>query len=146
MDALADGAIVVDAESGDFIASGVSVLNLKSGSKNGGKKTQAASAAALDAGAVSIKVSEDCCGTDLRSEGKFLQVFNGNRPGAVGGKEGLKIPLRAPGADIMSADEFMRLAGEGQKTGVIAWLKLGRRADGPRDEFVSDLSLFSRVP
>ena len=92
LDFIADGAIVIN-RNGAVVASGVTVLDLAKGSQNGGKKTAAASSAAQgDAKndktlAVSIKLSEDACGTDLDISGKMLQIFNGALDGELG-KEG----------------------------------------------------------
>ena len=148
LDFLTDGAMVIDVRTGNVIASGVTVLDLSRGSKNGGKKTQAASSAARGDGkdpatfSVAIKLSEDDCGLDMDpSLRKVLQVFNGELVDAeTGVVEAVKIPIRDLTAPAVADSEFIRLAGDGHVLGVKAFLDSeagAGRVDEPRDKDVS---------
>ena len=148
LDFLTDGAMVVDIRTGNVIASGVTVLNLSHGSRNGGKKTQAASSAARGDGmdvatySVTLKLSEDDCDVDLNPHLlKYLQIFNGMMGDAETGiVEAMKVPIRDPEAPVVADIEFMQLAQDGHVLGVKAFLaneNNPERVDEPRDEFVS---------
>ena len=111
LDLLTDGGIVISTN-GDFVASGVTVLDLAKGSVNGGKKTAAASSAAQGDGidettfGIATKLSEDDCGNTLVvAGGQKVTVFNGALPdGAkMGGKEGYGVLIRDPNAPAVAA-------------------------------------------
>ena len=145
LDFLIDGAMIVDIHPDRFgwiIASGVTVLDLSHGSRNGGKKTQAASSAARGNNAdpetvsLAIKLSEDDCDVDLDpSLIKYLQVFNGELIDETTERvEPAKIPIRCPRAPAVTASEYIRLAKSGHVLGVRAFLEANEgRVDEPRD-------------
>ena len=148
LDFLIDGAMFITPE-GLVFGSGISVLDLAKGSRQGGKKTQAASSAAQGDGkdeytrAVTIKLSEDDAQDKLSKDAHpKVTMFNGAlgaEPGA-GGKEGYKIPLRDPTAPVVTDEEFVRLAQDGHVNGVEAFLAEEAnqgRVDEPKSGFVS---------
>ena len=142
LDYLIDGAMVIRPD-GTVFGSGVTVLDLQRGTVNGGKKSAAASAAALNGPAVTIKLSEDDCGTKfVKGTTQTVTIFNGvlgDGPGE-GGKEGYKVPIRDPKAPAVTDEEFVRLAGDGHVAGVEAFVedeKNEGRVDEPREENVS---------
>ena len=131
-----------------MVASGVTVLDLTRGSRNGGKKTQAASSAARGNGkdlatfSVTIKLSEDDCDVDLDPKlPKVLQIFNGEMVDeATGHVEPFKVPLRDPEAPAVADSEFIRLAQDGHIPGVQAFLAdeaNAGRVDAPLSQDVS---------
>ena len=143
---MADGAIIINKD-GRVVAAGVTVRSLERGSTNGGKKSQAASSAALGDGKdpkkfnLSMKFSEDDCSDDLeQGGGRKATVYNGALGEQPGGKEGYTIPLRPEGAPAVSDEEFVRLAQDGHEAGVEAFLReKGNegRVDVPKDDAVS---------
>ena len=137
--------MVVDVKSSYVIASGVTVLDLSRGSRNGGKKTQAASSASRGDGendltlSVAIKLSEDDCDVDLDPTlTKKLQVFNGMKVDPVTEVvEPVKVPIRDPTAPAVTDREFIRLACDGHVPGVQAFVDDPAnegRVDVPRNE------------
>ena len=148
LDFLTDGGIVISTD-GDFVASGVTVLDLAKGSVNGGKKTAAASSAAQGDGidettfGIATKLSEDDCGNTLVvAGGQKVTVFNGALPdGAkMGGKEGYGVLIRDPTAPAVTDEEFVRLAEAGHVAGVVAFTTAAEnkgRVDAPRRPSVS---------
>ena len=128
LDFLIDGAMFITPE-GLVFGSGISVLDLAKGSRQGGKKTQAASSAAQGDGedestrAVTIKLSEDDAQDKLSKDAHpKVTMFNGALGAEPGGKEGYKIPLRDPTAPVVTDEEFVRLAQDGHVNGVEAFL------------------------
>ena len=148
LDFLADGAIVIS-KIGNVVASGVTVLDLKKGSVNGGKKTAAASSAAQGDGTdaatfgIAAKLSEDDCQTALvKGGGQKVSLFSGALPDGAkkGGKEGYAVAIRDPNAPAVTDDEFVRLAQAGHVAGVEAFTTAPEnkgRVDAPRDVSVS---------
>ena len=148
LDLLTDGAIVISTN-GDFVASGVTVLDLAKGSVNGGKKTAAASSAAQGDGidettfGIATKLSEDDCDDSLAVGGRQkVTVFNGAlADGAkMGGKEGYGMLIRDPNAPAVTDEEFVRLAEAGHVAGVVAFTTAAEnkgRVDAPRHVSVS---------
>ena len=141
LDFLIDGAMVIRPD-GTVFGSGVTVLDLERGTVNGGKKSAAASAAALNGPAVTIKLSEDDCGTKfVKGTSQTVTIFNGaleDGPGE-GGKEGYKVPIQDPKAPAVTNEEFVRLAGDGHVAGVAAFVEDEEnkgRVDEPRDGVV----------
>ena len=128
LDFLIDGAMFIT-PTGLVAGSGISVLDLAKGSRQGGKKTQAASSAAQGDGedestrAVTIKLSEDDAQDKLSKDAHpKVTMFNGALGAEPGGKEGYKIPLRDPTAPVVTDEEFVRLAQDGHVNGVETFL------------------------
>ena len=73
----ADGAIVIDLDSGDYVGAGYFVGDISNGDDSGGARHQSASAIAEKAGCFVIKASHDHCSILKRKiEGAQLQVFD----------------------------------------------------------------------
>ena len=155
LDFLADGAIVIS-KIGNVVASGVTVLDLKKGSVNGGKKTAAASSAAQGDGTdaatfgIAAKLSEDDCQTALvKGGGQKVSLFSGALPDGAkkGGKEGYAVAIRDPNAPAVTDDEFVRLAEAGHVAGVEAFTTAPEnkgRVDAPRHVSVSGVEVVWR--
>ena len=144
LDYLIDGAMFIT-PTGLVAGSGISVLDLAKGSRQGGKKTQAASSAAQGDGvdeytrAVTIKLSEDDAQDKLSKDAHpKVTMFNGALGEEPGGKEGYKIPLRDPTAPVVTDEEFVRLAQDGHVNGVETFLEANQgRVDEPKSAGVS---------